>query len=138
MARIELEDDVYAAACKRLAYVFDNYENVYVAFSGAVEEGVWGLVGARDWLALLAGIGAFLLFGFGGAWLLGRALRLTRADGIAMLFSGGQKSIAMGAPLAAILFPPAQAGLVLLPVLCYHLLQLVLSAPLAKRLASSG
>jgi sodium/bile acid cotransporter 7 len=41
----------------------------------------------------------------------------------------------MGAPLAAILFSPAQAGLILLPVLSYHLLQLVLSAPLANRLA---
>lgn len=109
---------------------------VYVAFSAAVDQGIWSLIGPADWLALLGGIAAFLLFGFGGAWLLGRGLRLTRADAIAMLFSGGQKSIAMGAPLAAILFSPADAGLVLLPALTYHLLQLVLSAPLAKRLAS--
>jgi sodium/bile acid cotransporter 7 len=40
----------------------------------------------------------------------------------------------MGAPLASVLFGPATAGLVLLPVLVYHLLQLVLSAPLATRL----
>jgi sodium/bile acid cotransporter 7 len=41
----------------------------------------------------------------------------------------------MGAPLATVLFGAGTAGLVLLPVLVYHLLQLVLSAPLAARLS---
>ena len=109
---------------------------VYVAFSGAVEQGLWQLVGARDWAALALLVGLFLALGFGGAWLLGGALRLSRADRIAFLFAGAQKSIALGAPLAAVLFPPAVAGLLLLPVLTYHLLQLVISAPLASRLAT--
>ncbi len=108
---------------------------VYVAFSGAVEQGLWQLVGLTDWAALLALVTAFLVFGFGGAWLLGRALALTRVDRIAFLFAGAQKSIALGAPLATVLFPPEIAGLLLLPVLTYHLLQLVLSAPLARRLS---
>ena len=109
---------------------------VYVAFSGAVEQGLWQLVGPLDWAALLLLVGAFLTFGFGGAWLLGGSLRLTRGDRIAFLFAGAQKSIALGAPLASVLFPPAVAGLLLLPVLTYHLLQLVISAPLASRLAA--
>jgi sodium/bile acid cotransporter 7 len=108
---------------------------VYVAFSAAVDQGIWGLIDFSDWLQLAGAVIAFILFGFGGAWLLAGLLHLARKDSIAMMFSGGQKSIAMGAPLAAILFPPAQAGLILLPVLSYHLLQLVLSAPLANRLA---
>ena len=108
---------------------------VYVAFSAAVEQGLWRLVGLSDWAALLLLVGLFLAFGFGGAWLLSGALRLARADRIAFLFAGAQKSIALGAPLASVLFPPAVAGLLLLPVLTYHLLQLVLSAPLASRLA---
>lgn len=108
---------------------------VYVAFSGAVEQGLWQLVGLTDWAALLLLVGLFLLFGFGGAWGLGGALGLARGDRIAFLFAGGQKSIALGAPLASVLFPPAVAGLLLLPVLTYHLLQLVLSAPLATRLS---
>ena len=108
---------------------------VYVAFSAAVEQGLWRLVGLSDWAALLLLVGLFLAFGFGGAWLLSGALRLAPADRIAFLFAGAQKSIALGAPLASVLFPPAVAGLLLLPVLTYHLLQLVLSAPLASRLA---
>ena len=108
---------------------------VYVAFSGAVEQGLWHQVGPLDWLSLIALVSLFLVFGFGGAWLLGGAIGLRRDDRIAFLFAGAQKSIALGAPLASVLFPPAIAGLLLLPVLTYHLLQLVLSAPLATRLA---
>lgn len=107
---------------------------VYVAFSGAVEQGLWHKVDLPAWGALLVLVGLFLALGFGGAWLLGGALRLSRPDRIAFLFAGAQKSIALGAPLASVLFPPAVAGLLLLPVLTYHLLQLVLSAPLAARL----
>jgi sodium/bile acid cotransporter 7 len=110
---------------------------VYVAFSGAVEQGLWQRVRPTDWALLLVLVGLFLVLGFVGAWLLGGALQLQRRDRIAFLFSGAQKSIALGAPLASVLFPPAIAGLLLLPVLTYHLLQLVLSAPLAGRLNRS-
>lgn len=122
---------------KRLATWMDRLAiaiAVYVAFSGAVEQGLWQLVGLHDWLSLLVLVSAFLAVGFGGAWLLGGVIRLVREDRIAFLFAGGQKSIALGAPLASLLFPPPVAGLLLLPVLTYHLLQLVLSAPLATRL----
>jgi len=108
---------------------------VYVAFSGAVEEGLWTRVGLGEWAVLIGAVILLLAFGFAGAWLIGGAARLERGDRIAMMYSGAQKSIAMGAPLASVLFGPATAGLVLLPVLVYHLLQLVLSAPLATRLS---
>ncbi|MGI9377257.1 MAG: bile acid:sodium symporter [Tsuneonella suprasediminis] len=108
---------------------------VYVAFSGAVSQGLWGKVSVGDWAVLLALVTGFLLFGFGGSWLCGRMLGLSRPDRIAFLFAGAHKSVAMGAPLAAVLFPPAIAGMVLLPLLAYHLLQLVVSAPLANLLS---
>lgn len=108
---------------------------VYVAFSGAVGEGLWQRVAMAEWAVLATAVCAMLGFAFAGSWALSGWLKLARADRIAFLFSGAQKSIAMGAPLASVLFTPATAGLVLLPVLVYHLLQLVLSAPLASRLA---
>jgi sodium/bile acid cotransporter 7 len=111
---------------------------VYVAFSGAVEQGIWTRVGWGEWTAILAAVLAFLVVGFGGAWLFGGMLGLARGDRIAFLFAGAHKSAAMGAPLAAVLFPPAAAGLVLVPLLIYHLLQLVASAPIASRLARGG
>jgi solute carrier family 10 (sodium/bile acid cotransporter), member 7 len=107
---------------------------VYVAFSGAVEQRFWAGVDQAGWLWLAGGTALLLLIGHLGAWLLGAAVRLDRPNRISMLFAGGQKSIAMGAPLASVLFAPAAAGVVLLPILLYHLAQLVLAAPIAARL----
>ena len=107
---------------------------VYVAFSGAVEQRFWTLIAAEGWVSLAFGSAVMLLIGHLGAWLLGGALRLDRANRVSLLFAGAQKSIAMGAPLATVLFSPAVAGIVLLPILLYHLSQLVIAAPLAARL----
>jgi sodium/bile acid cotransporter 7 len=107
---------------------------VYVAFSGAVEQGIWGKVDALGWTAVMVGCGLAMVFGYGGAWLVGGALRLPRGDRIAMLFAGGQKSVAMGAPLATVIFPSAAAGIIILPLVVYHLVQMIVAAPIASRL----
>ena len=108
---------------------------VYVAFSGAVVAGVWSSVPVIDLLLVAIGVAALLLFAFSGAWLLGGVNTLAHGDRIALLFGGGHKSIAVGAPLAALLFAPEQAGLLLVPLLLYHVSSLVISAPLALKLA---
>ena len=108
---------------------------VYVAFSGAVVGGIWQEVPVEEFLVVGLGILALLIFAFGGAWSLGGLAGFVRDDRKALLFGGAQKSIAVGAPLAAILFPPDTAGLLLVPLLFYHLSSLTLSAPLAVRLA---
>ncbi|MGI9362784.1 MAG: bile acid:sodium symporter family protein [Parasphingorhabdus sp.] len=108
---------------------------VYIAFSGAVLAGTWYQVDAGQLALMAAGLGLILALGFGGAWTLGGWLDLVRADRKTLLFSGAQKSIAIGAPLAAIIFPPDRAGMVLLPLLLYHLSQLIVSAPVALQLA---
>ncbi|MEM6907541.1 MAG: bile acid:sodium symporter family protein [Pseudomonadota bacterium] len=110
---------------------------VYVAFSGAVEQGLLSMLSAGDAAALLALVSVFLIIAIGGAWLAAKLMGFARGDRIAFLFAGAQKSVAIGAPLAALLFPPAIAGFVLAPLLLYHLLQLVVAAPLATHLAES-
>ncbi len=107
---------------------------VYVAFSGAVGQQFWTRIDVAGWLWLASGTALLLVLAHGGAWLLGGLLKLDRPNRITMLFAGAQKSIAMGAPLATVLFTPAVAGIVLLPILLYHLVQLVIAAPLAARL----
>lgn len=104
---------------------------VYVAFSAAVVAGIWELLDTREIAVVFAAVAALLALSFGGAWLLGRLLGLARPDRITLLFAGAQKSIAVGAPLAATLFPPAIAGMVLVPILVYHMAQLILSAWIA-------
>jgi solute carrier family 10 (sodium/bile acid cotransporter), member 7 len=125
---------------KQLATWFDRSSiaiAVYVAFSGAVEQRFWTRVEPAGWIWLVGGVALLLGIAHCGAWLLGGLLRLDRPNRVSMLFAGAQKSIAMGAPLAAVLFTPAIAGVVLLPILLYHLAQLVLAAPLAARLRQS-
>lgn len=111
---------------------------VYVAFSGAVEQGLGAMFAPVDWVVLIALVLALLALALGGAWAIGGALGFDRADRITFLFAGSQKSVAIGAPLAAIMFPPASAGFVIAPLLLYHLAQLVLAAPLAMRLARTA
>ncbi|MEM7688439.1 MAG: bile acid:sodium symporter [Pseudomonadota bacterium] len=108
---------------------------VYVAFSGAVEEGLTTMFTALDWAVLLCLVVALLIFATGGAWMVSGVIGYPRPDRIAFLFAAAQKSVAIGAPLAAILFPAEVAGFVIAPLLLYHLLQLLWAAPLATTLA---
>lgn len=108
---------------------------VYVAFSEAVTGGIWSRVSGGELAILLAAVTALLLVAFAAAWGLGGLLHKPRADRITLLFSGSHKSLATGAPMAGILFPGAEAGAILLPLIIYHQLQLMLSAVIAARLA---
>lgn len=110
---------------------------VYVAFSGAVEQGLATMFTATDWAALIAIVVAYLAVASAGAWTAAKILAYPRGDRIAFLFAGAQKSVAIGAPLAAILFQAEVAGFVIAPLLLYHLLQLMIAAPLAGLLAKS-
>lgn len=111
---------------------------VYVAFSGAVEQGLATMFSIFDWAALVVLVLAMLVAALAGAWSIAHMLGLPRQDCISFLFAGSQKSVATGAPLAAILFAPATAGFVIAPLLLYHLAQLLIAAPLATRLAKES
>lgn len=108
---------------------------VFVAFSGAVEQGLLQMFDLTSGLALLGLVCLMLLVANLAAWELGRMLGFAYADRTAFLFAGAQKSVAIGAPLAAILFEPDVAGFVIAPLLLYHLLQLVIAAPIASWLS---
>ncbi|MHA6333698.1 bile acid:sodium symporter family protein [Qipengyuania sp. CAU 1752] len=108
---------------------------VYVAFSGAVEQGLGQAMEVAGWAWLVALVVVFLLAANVGVWMFAGFLQLPLRDRIAFLFAGSQKSVAVGAPLAALLFPPSVAGYVIAPLLLYHLIQLMAAAPLAAILA---
>lgn len=87
---------------------------------------------------LSLGLWMLLLFVFMalGMYLLGRSLSFNRADKITVLFCGSKKSLVQGAVMGKILFPdPTIFGVVLLPLMLYHTLQLILGSALAERLA---
>ena len=108
---------------------------VYGAFSAATVEGVWRRVPAGE-IALLTML-LLLLLGLvlAAAWAVGRLGRFPDESRAAILFCGSVKSLASGAPMARILFPGAAAGVVLVPIMIFHTLQLVVSAWIAGAMA---
>ncbi|APG63796.1 hypothetical protein LPB140_10715 [Sphingorhabdus lutea] len=108
--------------------------SVYVGFAASVASGALGIVDVRalSWIFAICAI--MLVFSFSASWLLGKYLGMNLENRISILFAGAHKSIATGAPMAAILFPK-ETGLFLLPVIIYHIGQLIISAPLADKLA---
>jgi sodium/bile acid cotransporter 7 len=71
------------------------------------------------------------------SWRLSRlpALGLAPAGRIAALFCSTQKTAALGVPMLSVMFAgDARLGLLTLPILCYHPLQITLAAVLAARL----
>jgi len=130
----------WIAARKRLVTTLDRGSIllvVYTAFGAAVTQGLWSQVGALElaelvgWCALLLTV-VLVLTG-----VMARAMKLAPEDAVVMRFCGSKKSLATGVPMAGVLFPPAQVGVVLLPVMVFHQLQLIACAFLARRLADA-
>jgi sodium/bile acid cotransporter 7 len=108
---------------------------VYGAFSAATAAGVWRRLPPAD-LFLLTMLLLFLLaLVLGAAVLVGRLGRFPRPSRATILFSGSVKSLVAGAPMARLLFPAAAAGLVILPIMIFHILQLIVSAWIAGAMA---
>lgn len=108
---------------------------VYNAFSGAVAVGIWSQVSMGDLirlslicLVLLAGSVAWTVW-------ISRRLNFPVEDEATILFGGSNKSLAAGAPMAAVLFPAAAVGFILLPIMLYHQFQLMACAAIAGHYA---
>lgn len=108
---------------------------VYTAFGAAVVGGLWSRVSGVDLTAVLALCCMLLVAVLVATWFAGRQLDLPREDRIVLVFCGSKKSLASGVPMAGVLFPPAQVGLVLLPVMLFHQIQLIACAVIARRYA---
>ena len=66
-----------------------------------------------------------------------RALGFSREDEVAAVFCGSKKSLANGAPIAKVVFGASPAlGLIVLPLLLYHQMQLIACSVLARRYAA--
>ncbi|MFF7990692.1 bile acid:sodium symporter family protein [Kitasatospora xanthocidica] len=105
---------------------------VYTAFSAAVAQGIWHLATPAALLGLLAVLLALLAVTVAATGLGARLLGLDRSARVAAVLCGSQKSLAGGLPMASVLFGP-QAGLMVLPLMLYHQLQLVVGTVLAGR-----
>ena len=108
---------------------------VYAAFSEGIVAGIWSQLTLLDLLAvigldmlILASVVAFTT-------LAARRLGFDTADESAIVFCGSKKSMAAGISMANILFAGQGVGLVLLPLMLFHQIQLFACAVLARRYA---
>jgi sodium/bile acid cotransporter 7 len=111
---------------------------VYSAFGAAVVEGLWTKLSIGDLILIGLLCAALLAFVLGLTFAVARMMKLPREDAIVLQFCGSKKSLASGVPMAGVLFPPAQVGVILLPLMLFHQLQLVACAVIARRYAESA
>lgn len=109
---------------------------IYVALSAAVGGGLLDGLGPGRFLLLLALMLALLALVIGAALLAGRVFGFDYGDGTALLFAAMQKSVISGTPMARILFPGAEAGLIIVPLLVYYVPMMTVSAIMAARMGA--
>lgn len=109
---------------------------VYTSFCDSFQQGVWsdhGWLTLALVLALALALFVLVMGATGGA---SRLLGFSREDRIAAIFCGSKKTLASGVPMARLIFGADPGiGLILLPIMIYHPLQLVICGGLAQRWA---
>jgi len=109
---------------------------VYTSFCESFGEHLFNSLGLKE-IVFLA-IGMLALF-FGIYYLLAfisDLLKFNREDKVTAVFCGSKKSLVQGAVMSKVLFSGAQAGLMLLPIMIYHALQLIAASIIAQRMAA--
>ncbi|KAA6440750.1 bile acid:sodium symporter [Dyadobacter flavalbus] len=109
---------------------------VYTSFCESFGEHLFSSLGWEE-IVFLA-IGMLALF-FGIYYLLtfiSDLLKFDREDKVTAVFCGSKKSLVQGAVMSKVLFSGAQAGLMLLPIMIYHALQLIAASIIAQRMAA--
>jgi sodium/bile acid cotransporter 7 len=108
---------------------------VYTAFSESVNQGLWHKLS----LPSLVGLGALccvmLAIALGLATFMSRRMGFSREDEITIVFCGSKKSLSSGVPIAKVFFAPSAMGMVILPLMLFHQIQLMVCAVLAARWA---
>ena len=111
---------------------------VYAAFSTATREGIWQRLDGGT-ILIVTGLCFFLLvLGMGMAVTASKLCRFNRPDGLTLFHAGSLKSLATGVPMAQILIVPAQLGMVIIPLMIFHQLQLIIHTMIANRQAAKS
>jgi solute carrier family 10 (sodium/bile acid cotransporter), member 7 len=109
---------------------------VYTAFCDSVEGRIWQHYGIGLTVKVLIGVIALFITMSFLVWTACNAARLQRDDFIAALFCSVKKTLAMGVPLAQLIFgAKGNLGLILLPIMFYQPFQLFVCGLLANYFA---
>ncbi|HEY9545348.1 MAG TPA: bile acid:sodium symporter family protein [Solimonas sp.] len=109
---------------------------VFNSFCDATVAGVWTRFGAAPLLITALLTGALLAVILTMTSFVATRLKFDVEDEIAAVFCGSKKSLAAGAPMAALIFGSGGTlGLIMLPIMIYHQLQLIVCSVIARRYA---
>jgi sodium/bile acid cotransporter 7 len=109
---------------------------VYAAFSAAVLQGLWHQVPLRALAGVLVINAVLLTLVLLSTRSAARLLGFDRADEITTVFCGSKKSLASGVPMAKVLFAGHAVGVIVLPLMLFHQMQLMVCAVLAQKYAA--
>ena len=109
---------------------------VYSAFCGSMVSGLWQQQGQVVIVTAFVGVALLLAVILTLTTRTARGLGFNHADEVAAVFCATKKSLAAGAPMAALIFGNNPGlGLILLPIMIYHPLQLVVCSVMAESYA---
>lgn len=109
---------------------------VYTAFCDSVQNKLWTLYGVALTIEVFAMVVVLFTAMSLLIYLICRAASLNRANAITAYFCSVKKTLAMGVPLAVLIFGQRpDLSLILLPTMLYHPLQLVVNGLLANHWA---
>jgi sodium/bile acid cotransporter 7 len=106
---------------------------VYGAFSSAVVTGLWNEVSWQTLLLLVLACSVFLTVIMLLAYYLPKLFGFNRKDQIAIFFCSSKKTLASGVPMAQILFIGQPLGMIVLPIMIFHQIQLMVCGIIANR-----
>ena len=105
---------------------------VYGAFSGAVVAGLWHQVSWTTLIYLTIACSVFLTIIMLLAFYIPQWLGFNKADQISIFFCGSKKTLASGVPMAQILFIGQPLGMIVLPIMIFHQIQLMVCGVIAN------
>ncbi|WP_182348357.1 bile acid:sodium symporter family protein [Tomitella gaofuii] len=106
---------------------------VYAAFSEGMNAHIWSSTSAAQIFIVIGLSCAMLTLVLGVTAFAGRAMGFSWPDQIVIIFCGSKKSLASGLPMATVLFSGGTVGLIVLPLMIFHQIQLVVCAMLAPK-----
>lgn len=110
---------------------------VYSAFSAGVLSGIWQVIGPESLIGLVLLVLLFLGLAMGILLLMARLAAMPREDSLALFYCGSTKSLATGLPMAGILFAGQDVAQIVLPLMLFHLFQLIACAVISSRIAAA-
>ncbi|WP_089604879.1 bile acid:sodium symporter family protein [Acinetobacter piscicola] len=105
---------------------------VYGAFSGAVVAGLWQQVSWTTLIYLILACSVFLTIIMLLAFFIPKWLGFNQQDQIAIFFCSSKKTLASGVPMAQILFIGQPLGMIVLPIMIFHQIQLMVCGVIAS------